>query len=256
MSLTTFSKFYYGHEVTSDNNVIEFNEGGPTLTAAIQPGFYTLTEYALAVAQALTDAGALTYTGSVSRSSRKITISAGSNFALLVSSGTAGSSAFPMMGFSGADLTGASTYTGNNGSGYVYSPQFILQDHVSSDNFKRTIQAQVNESADGTTEVVRFGVVRFVRFNIMMITNISMDGIVIRNNPTGVSEANQFMNYITKIAPIEFMPDELTVATFQKIQLESTQQSKDGIDYTLKEFYDKGLPGIFETGVLTFRVLE
>ncbi len=91
---------------------------------------------------------------------------------------------------------------------------------------------------------------------MLFITDIEMDGRLIKNNPTGVDDANTFMDYVTKVAPIEFMADIGDRSTFNTIQIESTPQSKDGIDYTLKEWYDKGLPQIFETGVLTFRVID
>jgi hypothetical protein len=114
----------------------------------------------------------------------------------------------------------------------------------------------VNESASGIIEVVRFGNVMFTQFNIMYITNLPMDGKLIRNNPNGVSDLNLFMDYITNANPIEFMPDVSDRNTFQDLIIESTTLSKDGIEYKLKELYDKGLPNFFESGLLSFRVLN
>lgn len=257
MSLETFSVFYYGHEVTTENYSIDFNEGGPDLVASIEVGVYSLTQFIAAIESALNTAGTLTYTVTVDRVTRKITISANGNFSLLISSGpTIGVTAFTLMGFTGADLSGDDNYTGNEGSGYEYRPQYILQDHVPPENFKRSVSASVNESASGAVEIVRFGSVRFLQCNIQMITNRKMDNKVIKNNPNGVDDANQFMDYITKISPIEFMPNIQDRSTYNTIQLESTPQSKDGIDYTLKELYDRNLPGIFQTGQLTFRVID
>lgn len=256
MSLQTFSAFYYGHEVTSENNLIDFNEGGPDFIAEIDVGTYTLTQYAQAVQNALNDAGSNIYVVTLDRSTRTLTVSADNNFELLVATGVStGTSAFPMMGFSGADRTGTDTYEGNLASGSAYYPQFILQDHIPQANFKRTVQAAVNESASGDVEIVRFGSVRFTQFNIMFITDLPMDDLVIKNNPTGVDDANAFMNYITKIAPIEFMPDISDLDTFEILKLESTPESKDGIDYTLKEEVQQKIPRVFRTGILVFRVL-
>lgn len=257
MSLSTFSKFYYGHEVTLDNNTIDINEGSGELTAEIAVGTYSLTDFLAALESALNTAGVLTYTCTLNRTTRKITITATGTFSLLISTGSSvGTSAFTLAGFTGADKTAASTYTGNIGSGSEYRPQFILQDHVPPENYKKNVQATVNEAASGLIEVVRFGVVRFIQCSIKFITDLAMDGVIIKNNPDGVDDANDFMNYITKIAPVEFMPDISDSSTFNTVQLESTPQSKDGIDYTLKERYDMGLPGIFETGILTFRVID
>lgn len=257
MSLTTFSKFYYGHRVTADAYTIDFNEGGPDFTAEVPVGKYSLTEFVIALKNALNVAGTLTYNVSVDRDTRLITISASGTFSLLVATGpTLGVSLFSLVGFSGADRTGAATYTGDLPSGSEYSPQFILQNHIPKENFKKAVQASVNESADGTVEVVRFADVRFVQFDIQYITDVEMDNVTILNNPTGVSDANDFMNYITEIGPIEFIPDRDDTSTFDKIQLDSTPENKDGTEYTLKEWYDRELPGLFSTGILKFRVLN
>ncbi len=257
MSIRTFSSFYYGHQVTADNNLIDFNEGGSDLIAEIEVGTYTLTDFLTAVQNAINDAGSQTYTISVDRTTRLVTIAASSNFSLLVSSGVStGTSGFSLLGFTGTDRTGTNTYAGNIPSGSEYRPQFILQDHIPKENFKRTVQASVNESASGEVEVIRFGNVRFTQFNIKFITDKPMDQKLIRNNPTGVDDANDFMNYITQVVPIEYIPDVSDRNTFDKVQLDSTEQSKDGIDYTLKELLAQNLPGLYETGKLVFRVLS
>ncbi len=257
MSLTTFSTFYYGHEITTDNNNLDFDEGFGELTAEIAVGTYSLTDFMTAVQDAFNSAGSNIYIVSLNRATRKVTVSADNPFDLLINSGShSGTSGFELLGFTGSDLTGSGPYVGNGPSGSEYRPQFILQDHIPPENFKRSVQATVNESASGLVEIVRFGNVRFLQLNIMYITDLEMDGKVIRHNPSGVDNANAFMDYITGVAPIEFMPDVSDRATFNTIQLESTPQSKDGIDYTLKELYDKGLPNIFETGKLVFRVID
>ena len=257
MSLKTFSTFYYGQEITIDNYIINFDEGIGELAAEVAVGTYSLTQFAEAIESALNTAGTLVYSVTVNRQTRQITISASGVFTLLIATGSSvATSPFSLMGFNGGDLSGSNSYTGDSGSGYEYRPQFILQDHVPPENFKRNVQATVNEAASGLVEVVRFGSVRFLQANIMFITNLPMDGKVIRNNPNGVDDANQFMDFITKIAPIEFMADVGDRNIFKTIQLESTPQSKDGIDYTLKELYDRNLPEIFQTGILTFRVLD
>lgn len=257
MSLDTFSTFYYGHEITSDNNKIDFDEGFGERVAEIGVKTYSLSQFIVAVQDALNSAGSNVYVVTMNRNTRRITITADNPFDLLTTTGDhLGTSAFSLMGFSGADHTGGTTYTGSGPSGSEYRPQFILQDHIPPENFKKSVQATVNESASGVVEIVRFGSVRFLQLNIMYITNIPMDGKIIRSNPSGVDDANSFMDYITKIAPIEFMPDVSDKSFFNTIQLESTPQNKDGIDYTLKELYDKNLPNIFETGKLVFRVLD
>lgn len=255
MSLTTFSVFYFYYEFNSDFQYIDFSEGGPDLQATVDFGEYTPTEMATAIEDALNNAGALTYTVTFNRQARTFTIAASGPFELLVNSGASSNKAFSKFGFTGADRTGAATYTGGP-AGSEYLPQFILQDHVSTDNFQGLVSPSVNKSASGRVEVVRFGIEKFLRCNIKFATNMMIGGNDFRYNANGVEDLQEFMQYLTQKKPVEFMPDTANRSTFQTFILESTPEDKTGTDYLLKELYDKGLPNIFETGVLTFRLIE
>lgn len=259
MSLSTHSKFYYGYPVTTTSLYIDFNEGGSELTAELEIDAYSLTDFADALSVALNDAGALTYTVTVNRSTRQITIAATGNFALLVSTGShAASTAFGTAGFTGANLTGAATYTGNLAAGTVYTTQFILQSYVAPQDFQAMLYGTVNKSASGKVEVVTFGTETFVEFNITLATSrVQEAGGIVRNNATGLSDLQSFMQYITTKGPLEFMPNEDAPETFITVILESTSEdSKYGLGYKLRELYGRGLPGYYETGVLKFRVIE
>jgi hypothetical protein len=257
MSLTTFSAFYYGHTVTKDNNAIPFKEGvGDELTAELNVGSYTLTDYAAEIKRALDATGDLTYTVAVNRTTRVLTISSTSTFSLLALTGTENANgAWQMMGFTQtSDKTGASTYTAGNASGSEYLPQFILQDHVSTAHWKGSIDSTVNKTADGTVEVVSFGDQAFLQCNITYVTNITQDGAVIKTNGTGVTDLVNFMTYLITKGPIEYMPSISDRNTFESLILESTPDNSDGVGFRLNELYGKGLPGYFETGILKFRV--
>jgi len=255
MSLTTFSAFYYGFEFDSDFRYIDFDEGSGALQAEVALGSYTPTEMALVIQEAMNAVGTLTYVATFNRSDRSFTISSTANFDLLVSSGLASNKAYPAFGFTGVDRTGASTYTGGF-AGSEYLPQFILQDHISTDNLQKLINPSINKSADGTVEVIRFGTEKFMQCNIKYATDLHIGGGSFKNNPSGVSDLQTFMQYITNKKPVEFMPNELSRNTYQKLLLESTVEEKDGTGYLLKELYDKGLPNIFETGIMRFRLIE
>lgn len=257
MSLKTFSKFYYGHEVTTENNLLDFDEGSGEVTAELEAGFYSLTEYAAEIQRALNDAGALTYTVTIDRDLRELTISASAVFSLLVTTGShVGASVWAMAGFSGADRTGASTYTGDLASGSVYYPQFILQDHIASDKWRQAADASVNRSASGRVEVVKFGSIKYVQFSIKFATDIDQGyGGPIRSNPNGVSDLEAFMNYLITKGPFEYMPDESDSATFETLILEASPDFSEGTGFKLKELYDKNLPEVFETGILKARVI-
>lgn len=255
--INTFSVFYYGFDVDGENNLIDFNEGGSELTAEVAVGSYTAEEFAVAVKTALDGAGALVYTVTFNRTTRLITIAASGTFSLLVSSGShASNSAFGLLGFTGANRTGAATYTGNLVSGDMYEPQFKLQDYVSSEDLQQAVDATVNRTASGRVEVVKFGTEKFMECNIKFITDISQDGGVLKSNASGVTDARRFLRYLVTKGPIEFMPDIDDPTTFQMMILESTAENSTGVGYRLRELYDKNLPGYFETGRLKFRVLE
>lgn len=257
MSLTTFSKFYFGYEITDENQFLDFGEGAGELTAEIAVGFYTFTTFLDAIEDALNVAGALTYTVTGNRTTRVITIAASGTFQLKASTGThTGNAPWTLMGFSATDRTGAATYAGQSASGYSYSPQFILQDHVSTSHWKKASSASVNKTANGRVEIVKFGDEQFMQCNIKYVTNITQDGTVIHTNSSGVSNLVTFMDWLIEKGPVEYMADANTVNTFENLMLESTPDDGKGTGYKLKELYDQGLPGYFETGVLVFRVVE
>lgn len=258
MALSTFSCFYYGFEITADNNIINFDEGSGELSAELEVGSYTLTTILPVIETAMNTAGALTYTATVNRATRVITISAGSNFSLLTTSGSQiGTSPFSLLGFSGADKTGFSTYSGTAAAGSIYEPQFRLQNYIPPENWTGAALATVNKSASGRVEVVKFGNESFMQCDIKYITNvIQADNEIIKSNASGVDNLLDFMNYCITKGPLEFMPDISDRSDYITLILESTPESKDGVAFKLNELYDKGLPGWFDTGTLKFRLIE
>jgi hypothetical protein len=252
-----YSKFYYGFEVTSGNNLLNFDEGGPELTATITIGSYTATDFVEAVENALNAAGALTYTVTFNRTTRLITIAATGNFDLLA--GTGSNKAFgpwTLLGFA-TDQTGAATYTGGAVAGSEYVVQFPLQDYIASTNWTQAANATVNKTASGRVEVVRFGSESFMQCNFRYITNITQpSGGPITSDASGVTKFRSFASFLITKGPVEFMYDKDTPATFEEMILESTPDNKDGVGYKLKEQYDRGLPGYYDSGVFVFRVVE
>lgn len=259
MALSTFSTFYYGHNVTGDNQNINFDEGSGELTATVAVGSYTLTDFVTAVQTALNSAGTYTYTVSVDRSTRIITISSSSgNFSLLASSGTqVATGAWTLLGFDSTDVSGSSSYDGDSASGDQYSPQFKIQDYISSEDWRQASSATVNKTASGRVEVIKFGDEQFIQANIKYINDYAQpDSLIIKNTSTGVADVRTFMRYIINKRPFEFIPDIDTPATFEEVLLESAPGFKDGTGYKLRELYDKGFPGYYETGPLVFRVVD
>jgi hypothetical protein len=255
----SWSKFNYGHTITNDNQNISFKEGVSTteLFGVIAVGNYTLGEFAQAVQDALNSAGTLTYTVSLNRGNNKLTVAASGNFKLLCNTGTvASTSAWELMGFStAADKTGAATYLADNASGSEYYPQFMLQSYVPPGNFVESVEATVNESADGRVEVVRFGTRNMIEMDIKFITNKTMDGSIIRNNPTGLADALDFFNYVSQKKKFEFVPDVTSTSTYHKVILEKFPGNSNGTGFKLRELLSENLPDFYETGVMTLRVV-
>lgn len=258
MSLTTHSKFYFGHTITGENQNLDFKEGtGAERTAILGIGTYTLTEFVAELQRALRAVqSALVFSVSVNRSTRIITIAATGNFQLLAATGShVGTGVWVLAGFPAIDVSGAATFSGSSASGSVYSTQFIPQEFISSDSWQQATDGVVNKSASGRVEVVRFGTEKFLQMNLTYVTDRTVGGVV-RTDASGVSKLKTLMQYLTTKARVEFMPDENDAATFESVILESTPDNKDGVGYKLKELYDKGLPGFYETGALKFRVVS
>lgn len=257
--IDTYSKFYYGLEVTASNKWIDFDEGAGELNASIAPGFYTLEQIAQAVEDVLNDFGSDVYTLTVNRDTRKITIATDGTVDLLWNTGAnAANTIGSLIGFSvAADDTSVTSIVSDNAIGSAYEPQFKLQDYVSEADFRMLRNATKNKSASGLIEVINFGTEKFFEFSIKFATNIPQpaSGPII-NNVSGVANLEAFMQYIMQGAAIEFMPNKDDETTYYTLYLESTSSEGSGMGYKLQEQYGRGLKGYFETGMLKFRYYE
>ena len=258
------SAFIYGHTITSDNQFINFSENGiDELAATIEVGSYSLTEFLDAVANAMNLIGDNTYQVTVDRSTRilSITNEENNNFDLLVTTGTQQTiSAFSLIGFT-TDRSGADTYAGDVASGFIYQPQYKLQDYVDFEDIQESVQSQVNESSSGQIEVVTYGTKKLMECIITYATDIvrpeskgNVNGI--ENQVNGVLNLRVFLEYITKKRPIEFIPNRDDKNTFTKCFLESTPGYRDGTGFRMRELYAEGLAFHFTSGKLVFRRLD
>lgn len=246
-TLTTLSVFYYGTTIDSSNNKLDFNEGGPEIVATLNIGDYSLTEFVDEVERALNAAGALDYTVTLNRTTRKITVSATGVFALLCLTGShSGTSVFTLAGFSIlANKTGASSYVSDNGTGFEYRPQYPLKNYTALRDFRVKESSVVNVSVSGVVQTIQFGDGARMRANVWVITDktgLKLDPFF--ENPSGVQAARDFLDFLITKAKIEFMEDVANRATFSTILLESSKADKDGTSYELvnmdkaKDFYE------------------
>jgi len=258
MTIQTIPAFYFIDPISTDNQNLDFLEPlelGFEITAAITPGAFSLTNLMIQVKNAMESVGEQVYTVSVDRDTRIVTISSTAIFDLLISTGSTGNSIFSTLGFNGADLTGLTSYTGDTAIGSVYIPQFIPQSFNSFENNVENISASVNESADGVVEVITFGEVSKMSFNIKFVTErVRSNESRIENNQNSLSELRLFMNFLITKQELEFMIDRSDRSSFQTIFLDRTAISKTGVGYRFRELIKQGLNDYFETGKLVFRL--
>ena len=251
--LSTMSKWYYGHHIDTTNNTLPFNDGTDR-TATLNVGDYTLTEFVTEVSRALNAASSLTFTVSVNRTTRLMTVGAGSAFELQTTSGTS-NNPFSLMGFSGADKTGSTSYTGAAASGSEFKPQLKLQKFIAFGDEQTASYVNVAKSASGAVEVVSFGTDDFMTCEIAYQTNNTTTGSAIENQANGLDNLRTFLQYAVKKRKMEFIPDRDTPNNFSKVILESTNTSTTGTGYRLNEYLGS-MPGFFSSGTLKFRKMS
>jgi len=258
--INTYSKFYYGLTVTSANKYLDFDEGSGALVAEVVPGTYTLEDLADAVADALNLAGAFQYSASVNRATRILTITSTGATDFLAATGAnvvLGASVFPTLGYAATDVMNVTTYTASNGIGSVYLPQYKLQDYVSQEDSRKNRDATLSKSASGKVEMQSFGIDRFFEFSIKFATDIYQPaGGPIVNNSSGVANLRSFMQWLMDKNYVEFMPDKDQPSTYFRLVLDSAPGGSDGMGYKLQEQFARGLTGYWESGILTFRIIE
>lgn len=255
----SYSKFYYGFDITPENQWLDIIEGsGTEISAEIQVGSYTPTQVCIELKIALDAAGDLTYTVDFNRVTRRITISATGPFKILGADGSHDeTNVQTLLGFSQVQTVSATSHTGAVAAGDSFSPQLYLQEYVSTSDFQEAVDSKVNTTATGRVEVVKFGTAKFMKCNIKAQTSIAQPaGSHLRNDPQGEENLRRFMQYAVTKGPLEFMEDENAPEIFETMILESTPSNTSGVGYELKEMYDVGHNDYFQTGSLKFRKIE
>lgn len=251
-TLKTLSSFYFGHTVTIDNRALDFKEGvGPEIKADFNVGSYSLNEFVEELRRVLNTFGNQTYTVTVARATGFITITAPGAFTLLGATGTRfTTSIMGLMGFAASDLTGT-TLTSTLRSGKIYRPQFLLRNFTHPKDYKLKESAAVNTSARGIVQTVHFGDGQRMKCNIIGATDrVGLKEPLFYENASGEDAVREFMDYLITKATIEFMPDWEDPDTYFKLILDSTRESRSGVEYELKNMR---VPDFYETGDLVFR---
>ena len=84
MAISTFSKFFYGYEVTLLSSKFQWDEGSGEITATIPLGVYAPTDLAAAIEQELNAEGTFDYTFTFNRTTRTFTYTSSSPTDILV----------------------------------------------------------------------------------------------------------------------------------------------------------------------------
>jgi hypothetical protein len=259
MTVKTYSAWSYGHSITTENNQLPFSENGiDELVGELNSGGYTISSLATEMARSMNSVGTLNYTASVDRTTGIITISGDSNFFLYVTSSTlSGISAYQELGFT-TERSGANTYDGDERSGSIFEPQFLLQSYVDFVDNQKSNNVTVQESATGKVQVVKYGNVNFMECNITLQTNIPQGkGSIIKNDVAGYDNLLAFMQYATTKQPLEFYKDiDDPENTFTDCIVEKTASDSKGTGFKLKELYSRGFADWWETGIISFRELK
>lgn len=254
-----YSQFNYGHIVTPEVNLFPIDEGTGIVEVSLRVRSYSCEDFIKELNSALNSQLNNDYTVSLDRITHKITISSSDVFSIpRTSYPNFDLTLYTLTGFgSGPDLTGSSSYTASNITGFIFKPQFELQSFRDFNDFQRAANASINESASGRVEVIKFGNVKIMQCNITLQTNIttisSCEKSPIRPDPHGVDNLRLFMEYAITKSPLEFVRDENNPNSFVKCILESTPSSSEGTGFELIQLYSRGLVGYFETGVISFR---
>lgn len=257
--INTYSKLYYGVEITASTKHFDFDEGSGELSVELDIGEYTINGLAESLQTKLNELGGDTYTVTVNRSTRIMTISSTGTFDVLISTGTnAATGCYSVLGITDvSDITNVSSTSSDVAIGESYSPQYKLQDYVDEKDMRKLRNATRNKSASGQVEVQSFGTDRMFQFSIKFATDIYQpSGGPILNNQRGVDDLRAFMQWCIQQKIVEFMPDSSSPNTYYTLLLESSDYDSNGLGYKLNEQYSRGLVGYFETGTLTFRILE
>lgn len=252
--LDTLSVFYYGTTITKENQYINFNEGSGELSAAVPIGDYSLTEFASAIATAMTLAGTQAYTCTLNRTTRKLTIASVATFSLLANTGSqVGSSPWELMGFdTSTNKTGSNSYVSENGAGYEYQTQLLMNRYVQPEDYEVKESAVVNTSVNGTVQTLQFGDGQRMQCNIRGATNLTdIKTTPFFENNTGVQDLRDFLKYLITKAKIEFMPDVDNRGNYYKLLLESTESDRTGTRFIINNM--DGANRWFESGTLIFR---
>lgn len=250
MALRASSLFLYGFEVNSSNSSIDFRTTAfeTIRQATLRRGFYSLTSLGEEIGRAMHEVDAAnTFPVTVNRTisggtQNRVTISTSSpHFELLFATGPRVSTSIAnLIGFTFADKTGFTSYTGSSSAGITLVPNQLGYFFLSPD-FDRKLFGSVNLSASGEKEAIVFNIQRFWQVQFKYIPE-----------NTWVNTWTPLMNWMIQQRLIEFTPEITFPNTFYEGTLESTNAEGKGLGFRGAEMLSN-FPFQYDTGVMRFR---
>jgi hypothetical protein len=250
MALTTKSAFFYGLDVTTSNNALDFQVGATQYAATLNIGNYTATTLCTEIVRAMQAADINnTYSATYSRIYSagtvvsKITISSSTtSFVLLFGSGARVLiSCSSLLGFAAADTASGSTFTGTSSFGTTIQPTLVGYNYLPRQATQKVV-GSLNVSASGVKEAVLFSVQQFFQVEFKYEPEAK----------TKTEWAN-FLYYASLQKLIEFAEDVTTPASTIDCTLEKTDFDGKGMGFQLKEMLPE-FPFLYRTGSMQFRV--
>lgn len=252
MALRSKSLFLYGYTISLSRRNIDFiaTSGGPTLTAILDIGDYSLTTLLSAIKVAMETADpAHIYTVSADRTlmggtQNRITISTNGTFlSLLFSSGPNTDTAiWELMGFNLLDYTGSTAYTGSNTTGITLIPEFTGYNYQNPDQGSKVFGA-VNVATSGLKESVVFNIQQFVDVEFKYEPAFRL-----------VSEWLPLTTWMIQQKPFDFTPEISDPNTFYAVTLEKSSDDQKGMGFKMKEMLPN-FPNFYTTGPMNFRIV-
>lgn len=151
-------------------------------------------------------------------------------------------------------VLGLSNSSENFSFGLSYFPPFLLQSYLDKIDNEELRYPKNSMSACGQNELLFFGSDRYINFEIQY-EGKGTCGSVFSGSVNGLNGLRNLMEYMIRKKPIMFYKDYLN-NDFILLELDSTEKSKDGNAYELKEMIDMSLQDVFRTGILKFRVIN
>lgn len=252
MALKNPSLFLYGLQITVNNQNITFgtNSGetpgsGTARTAIIPVGYYSLTGLAIAVAQAITNADPThVYSCTVDRTNsggtqNRVTIATTNTYLSIYFNTGSVSNPATLLGFTGADLTGATSYTGSASAGTVLIPNQIGYSFLPTQAMQKNF-GSLNVSASGLKESITFALQSFWQVQFKYIPEATMEASWL-----------PLVQWLIQQREVDFTPDITAPTTVYTGTLEDPQ---NGLEFNFTEHLSEGLPFEYATPLMKFRV--